>query len=51
MEEYMLEYGTNNDRTSKLRIKGRCRNITVLSVHATMEEKEEKEEKEERKVL
>jgi exonuclease III len=45
MKASMLEYGTINDRKYKLRMKGRYRNIIIISLHAPMEEKEsEKEE-------
>jgi endonuclease/exonuclease/phosphatase family metal-dependent hydrolase len=41
----LLDYETNNDRIWKLRMKGRYRNITILSVQAPKEEK--KREKDE----
>jgi exonuclease III len=37
MKASMLEYETSNDRICKLRMKGRYRNIIIISVHAPME--------------
>jgi exonuclease III len=42
----MLEYEKINDRMCRLRMKGRYRNITIISVHAPTEEKEDREEEE-----
>jgi endonuclease/exonuclease/phosphatase family metal-dependent hydrolase len=38
----MLEYETINDKICRLRMKERYRNITIISVHAPMEEKEDR---------
>jgi endonuclease/exonuclease/phosphatase family metal-dependent hydrolase len=46
MKESVLEYETINERICRLRMKGRCRDITILSVHTPTEEKEEKEKEE-----
>jgi exonuclease III len=46
MIESVLEYETINERICRLRMKGRCRDITILSVHAPTEEKEEREKEE-----
>jgi hypothetical protein len=35
----MLEYETINDRMCNLRMIGRNRNVTIISVHVTKEEK------------
>jgi hypothetical protein len=43
MKESMPEYETINDGICRLRMKGRYRNITIISVHAPTEEKEDKE--------
>jgi endonuclease/exonuclease/phosphatase family metal-dependent hydrolase len=43
MKESMLEYKPINDIICKFRMKERCRNITVILVHAPMEGKEERE--------
>jgi hypothetical protein len=42
MKESMLEHETINDTICRLRIKGRYRNITIISVHAPMEETEDR---------
>jgi exonuclease III len=46
MKERMLEYGAINERICRLRIKGRYRNITIISVHAQTEEKEDRKKEE-----
>jgi diketogulonate reductase-like aldo/keto reductase len=46
MKESMLEYETINDRICRSRMKGRYRNITILSVHAPTEGKEDREKEE-----
>jgi endonuclease/exonuclease/phosphatase family metal-dependent hydrolase len=46
MKESMLEYEAINERRCRLRMKGRYRNITIISVHAPMEEKEDREKEE-----
>jgi hypothetical protein len=46
MKEIMLEYEAINERICRLRTKGRYRNITVILVHALMEEKEDREKEE-----
>jgi exonuclease III len=42
MKESMLEYETINERICRLRMKGRYRNITIISVHAPTKEKEDR---------
>jgi hypothetical protein len=42
MKESMLEYETINDKNCRLRLKGRYRNTTIISVHAPTEEKEDR---------
>jgi hypothetical protein len=44
MKESVLEYEIINDRICKLRMKGRYRNITIISVRAKMEEEEKEKE-------
>lgn len=39
----LLEYENVNYRVCKIKIEGKCRNITITSVHAPTEEKEETE--------
>jgi hypothetical protein len=46
MKNNILQFEPINERMSKLRIKGKFRNITLITVHAPTEEKEEQEKKE-----
>jgi hypothetical protein len=45
IKESMLEYETADDGICKLRMKGRYRSITIISVHTPTEEKGEERKK------
>ena len=46
MRACLLEFEAVNNRIGRSRLKGRYRNITIISTHASTEEKEEYEKEE-----